>query len=161
MLLAGELTNGNLIAMSSVRQLRSLGRITSVSKLTPPLCDTIFALNCHMGSDFEFIHFPCRGHRSEVIGTTLMKFSDGFTRLWPSVATIVCYCTAFYLLSQTLSTIPTGIAYAIWSGAGIVLISLLGWLVSGQKLDFPAIAGMLLICAGVLVINIFSKSSPH
>ncbi|MGV4149061.1 EmrE family multidrug efflux SMR transporter [Citrobacter freundii] len=98
---------------------------------------------------------------AEVIGTTLMKFSDGFTRLWPSVATIVCYCAAFYLLAQTLSTIPTGIAYAIWSGAGIVLISLLGWLVSGQKLDFPAIAGMFLICAGVLVINIFSKSSPH
>jgi small multidrug resistance pump len=98
---------------------------------------------------------------AEVIGTTLMKFSDGFTRLWPSVATIVCYCTAFYLLAQTLSTIPTGIAYAIWSGAGIVLISLLGWLVSGQKLDFPAIAGMILICAGVLVINIFSKSSLH
>ena len=84
-----------------------------------------------------------------------MKFSDGFTRLWPSVATIVCYCTAFYLLAQTLSTIPTGIAYAIWSGAGIVLISLLGWLVSGQKLDFPAIAGMFLICAGVLFFKIF------
>lgn len=113
----------------------------------------------------KFIAFWCKKNRratvAEVIGTTLMKFSDGFTRLWPSVATIVCYCTAFYLLAQTLSTIPTGIAYAIWSGAGIVLISLLGWLVSGQKLDFPAIAGMFLICAGVLVINIFSKSSPH
>lgn len=73
------------------------------------------------------------------------------------------YCVllcSLYLLSQTLSTIPTGIAYAIWSGAGIVLISLLGWLISGQKLDFPAIAGMLLICAGVLVINIF-QNPPH
>ncbi|MDJ7162379.1 EmrE family multidrug efflux SMR transporter [Salmonella sp. SAL04157] len=98
---------------------------------------------------------------AEVIGTTLMKYSEGFTRLWPSIAAIVCYCAAFYLLAQTLSNIPTGIAYAIWSGAGIVLISLVGWLVSGQKLDFPAIAGMFLICAGVLVINIFSKSSPH
>ncbi|MFO3904702.1 EmrE family multidrug efflux SMR transporter [Enterobacter hormaechei] len=98
---------------------------------------------------------------AEVIGTTLMKYAEGFTRLWPSVGTIFCYCTAFYLLAQTLSTIPTGIAYAIWSGAGIVLISLLGWLVSGQKLDFPALAGMFLIIAGVLVINIFSKSSPH
>ena len=98
---------------------------------------------------------------AEVIGTTLMKYSEGFTRLWPSVATIVCYCAAFYLLAQTLTNIPTGIAYAIWSGAGIVLISLVGWLVSGQKLDFPAIAGMFLICAGVLVINIFSRSSPH
>ncbi|MFW1008062.1 SMR family transporter, partial [Cronobacter sakazakii] len=62
---------------------------------------------------------------------------------------------------QTLEYIPTGIAYAIWSGAGIVLISLAGWLVSGQKLDWPAIAGMFLICVGVLVINIFSKSSAH
>ncbi|MCT6795185.1 EmrE family multidrug efflux SMR transporter [Klebsiella pneumoniae subsp. pneumoniae] len=98
---------------------------------------------------------------AEVIGTTLMKYSEGFTRLWPSVATIVCYSAAFYLLAQTLSNIPTGIAYAIWSGTGIVLISLVGWLVSGQKLDFPAIAGIFLICAGVLVINIFSKSTPH
>lgn len=98
---------------------------------------------------------------AEVIGTTLMKYSEGFTRLLPSIVTILCYCTAFYLLAQTLSNIPTGVAYAIWSGAGIVLISLAGWLVSGQKLDFPAIAGMFLICAGVLVIHIFSRSSPH
>jgi small multidrug resistance pump len=98
---------------------------------------------------------------AEVIGTTLMKYSEGFTKLWPSLATIVCYCAAFYLLSQTLSSIPTGVAYAIWSGAGIVLISLVGWLISGQKLDLPAILGMGLICAGVLVINILSKSSAH
>lgn len=62
---------------------------------------------------------------AEVIGTTLMKFSEGFTRLWPSVGTIICYCTSFWLLAQTLAYIPTGIAYAIWSGVGIVLISLL------------------------------------
>ncbi|EEH95956.1 EmrE family multidrug efflux SMR transporter [Enterobacter cloacae complex sp. RIVM_C039474] len=98
---------------------------------------------------------------AEVIGTTLMKYSEGFTRLWPSVATVACYCAAFWLLSQTLSSIPTGIAYAIWSGAGIVLISLAGWLISGQKLDVPAVLGMLMICAGVLVINIFSKASAH
>lgn len=82
---------------------------------------------------------------AEVIGTTFMKYSEGFTRLWPSVGTAISYCAAFYLLSQTLENIPTGIAYAIWSGAGIVLISLAGWLVSGQKLDWPAIAGMFLI----------------
>ncbi len=64
---------------------------------------------------------------AEVIGTTLMKFSEGFTRLWPSVGTIICYCTSFWLLAQTLAYIPTGIAYAIWSGVGIVLISLLSW----------------------------------
>jgi len=98
---------------------------------------------------------------AEVIGTTVMKYSEGFTRLWPSVVTIVCYCAAFYLLSQTLSHIPTGVAYAIWSGAGIVLISLAAWLLSGQKLDLPAIVGMTLICAGVLVINLWSKSSAH
>ena len=98
---------------------------------------------------------------AEVIGTTLMKYSEGFTRLWPSLATVVCYCAAFYLLAQTLAHIPTGVAYAIWSGAGIVLISLAAWLISGQKLDFPAVAGMTLICAGVLVINFFSKSAPH
>lgn len=62
---------------------------------------------------------------AEVIGTTLMKFSEGFTRLWPSVGTIICYCASFWLLAQTLAYIPTGIAYAIWSGVGIVLISLL------------------------------------
>lgn len=59
---------------------------------------------------------------AEVIGTTLMKFSEGFTRLWPSVGTIICYCASFWLLAQTLAYIPTGIAYAIWSGVGIVLI---------------------------------------
>ena len=98
---------------------------------------------------------------AEVIGTTVMKYSEGFTRLWPSLATILCYCAAFYLLAQTLAYIPTGVAYAIWSGAGIVLISLAAWLISGQKLDFPAMAGMALICAGVLVINLWSKSSAH
>ena len=91
---------------------------------------------------------------AEVIGTTLMKFSEGFTRLWPSVGTIICYCASFWLLAQTL-------AYAIWSGVGIVLISLLSWGFFGQRLDLPAIIGMMLICAGVLVINLLSRSAPH
>ncbi|EFB3356054.1 EmrE family multidrug efflux SMR transporter, partial [Escherichia coli] len=82
---------------------------------------------------------------AEVIGTTLMKFSEGFTRLWPSVGTIICYCASFWLLAQTLAYIPTGIAYAIWSGVGIVLISLLSWGFFGQRLDLPAIIGMMLI----------------
>ncbi|MGE0968541.1 EmrE family multidrug efflux SMR transporter (plasmid) [Klebsiella sp. WOUb02] len=98
---------------------------------------------------------------SEVIGTTMMKYSEGFSRLWPSVGTIVFYGAAFYFLSQTLSHIPTGIAYAIWSGVGIVLISLIGWLLNGQRLDFPAILGLTLICSGVLIINIFSKAVAH
>ncbi|HAU4329848.1 EmrE family multidrug efflux SMR transporter [Citrobacter freundii] len=98
---------------------------------------------------------------AEVTGTTLMKFTDGFTRLWPSVGTIVCYCASFWLLSQTLAHIPTGIAYAIWSGVGIVLISLLAWVIHGQRLDLPAIIGMALICAGVLIINLLSRSAVH
>ncbi|MGQ0422226.1 EmrE family multidrug efflux SMR transporter, partial [Bacillus sp. HC-Mk] len=82
----------------------------------------------------------------------------GFTRLWPSVGTIICYCASFWLLAQTLAYIPTGIAYAIWSGVGIVLISLLSWGLFGQRLDLPAIIGMMLICAGVLVINLLSRA---
>ncbi|STF45301.1 Multidrug transporter emrE [Escherichia coli] len=85
----------------------------------------------------------------------------GFTRLWPSVGTIICYCASFWLLAQTLAYIPTGIAYAIWSGVGIVLISLLSWGFFGQRLDLSAIIGMMLICAGVLVINLLSRSAPH
>jgi len=64
---------------------------------------------------------------AEVIGTTLMRYSEGFTKLWPTVATLCCYAVAFWFLSQTLQYIPTGIAYAIWSGVGIVLISAAGW----------------------------------
>lgn len=98
---------------------------------------------------------------AEVVATTAMKSSDGFSRLWPSVIVVVGYAIAFYFLSQTLKTIPTGVAYAIWAGAGIVLIGLFGWIVHKQPLDLPAILGMGLIISGVLVINIFSKSSVH
>jgi small multidrug resistance pump len=98
---------------------------------------------------------------AEVLGTTAMKASEGFTKLVPSIATVLAYGTAFYFLSQVLSTIPVGIAYAIWSGVGIVLISLLGWFVYKQALDAPAVIGMGLIIAGVVVINVFSKASAH
>ncbi len=98
---------------------------------------------------------------AEVIATTSLKLSEGFSRLWPSVVTIVFYGVAFYCLSVTMRTIPTGIIYAIWSGAGIVLIGAVGWIFLGQKLDWPAIAGMALIIIGVLVINLFSKSVAH
>lgn len=94
----------------------------------------------------------------EVIGTTALKASDEFSRLWPSVVTVVSYGAAFYLLSLTLRHMSTGVAYAIWSGLGIVLISLLAWLLFKQTLDAVAIIGMLLIVAGVVVINVFSKS---
>lgn len=98
---------------------------------------------------------------AEVIATTALKSSEGFTRLGPSLVVVVGYAVAFYGLSLTLKTIPTGLAYAIWSGAGIVLISLLGWLVHQQTLDLPAILGLSLIVAGVFVINVFSRSVPH
>jgi len=98
---------------------------------------------------------------AEVIATSALKASDGFSRLWPSLIVIVGYGVAFVLLSLTLRTIPVGIAYAIWSGVGIVLITLVAWLLFGQKLDLAALLGMGLIVAGVLVINIFSRSVAH
>ncbi|MCA1246800.1 multidrug efflux SMR transporter [Massilia sp. MS-15] len=98
---------------------------------------------------------------AEVIGTTALKAADGFTRPVPSLVTAVCYAISFYLLSLCLKVLPTGIAYAIWSGVGIVLISTISWFVHGQRLDWPAIAGLGLIIAGVAVINLFSKSLSH
>lgn len=98
---------------------------------------------------------------AEVVATSALKATSGFTRLGPSVLTVAGYAASFYCLSLTLATIPTGIVYAIWSGAGIVLISLVGWLVFGQVLDAAALAGMGLIVAGVVVIQLFSKSVPH
>ncbi|SEJ88485.1 small multidrug resistance pump [Sphingomonas sp. OV641] len=98
---------------------------------------------------------------AEVIGTSFMKESDGFSRLVPSIITAIAYAIAFYFLSQTLKTIPTGIAYAIWSGAGIVLITAIAWVFQGQKLDVAAMLGMALIVAGVIVMNVFSKAAGH
>ena len=98
---------------------------------------------------------------SEVIATSCLKAAEGFTRFWPSVVVVAGYLLAFYLLSLTLKTIPVGVAYAIWSGAGIVLIALSGWLFLGQSLDTPAVIGLSLIIAGVFVINVFSRSVAH
>lgn len=98
---------------------------------------------------------------AEVIATSALKGSEGFTRVGPSVLTVAGYLLSFYLLSLTLRTIPIGIAYAIWSGTGIVLISVIAFLLYGQKLDGAALAGMALIIAGVAVINLFSKSTGH
>lgn len=98
---------------------------------------------------------------SEVIGTSALKASDGFSRLWPSVLVVLGYGIAFYCLSLTLRTIPVGVAYAVWSGLGVVLITLVAWLFLDQKLDLPALVGMALIVAGVLVMNLFSRSVAH
>ena len=98
---------------------------------------------------------------AEVIATSCLKASESFTRLWPAVATVTGYAIAFYFLTLVLRTMPTGIAYAIWSGVGIVLISVVGWVVFKQKLDLPAILGLGLIITGVLVVNLFSKTVGH
>ena len=98
---------------------------------------------------------------SEVIGTTALKASDSFTRPLPSLITVGCYAPSFYLLTFSLRVLPTGIAYAIWSGVGIVLISLVSWFWFKQTLDLAAIAGLAMIVGGVMVINLFSKSVGH
>jgi len=98
---------------------------------------------------------------SEVIATSALKASSGFTRLGPSVVVAVGYAVAFYLLSLTLRTIPVGVAYAIWSGLGIVLVALIAWLFYGQRLDAAAIIGMTLIVAGVVVMQKFSATAGH
>lgn len=98
---------------------------------------------------------------SEVVATSFLKQAEGFTRLWPSLIVVVGYVLAFFFLSLTLRTIPTGVAYAIWSGVGIVLVSAIAWLWLGQRLDAAALIGIGLIMAGVLVINLFSKTAGH
>ncbi len=97
----------------------------------------------------------------EVIGTSALKASDTFTRLVPSLVTLVAYPVCFFFLALSLRTIPVGIAYAMWSGLGIVLIALIGWFWFKQTLDGPALLGLALIIAGVVVANTFSQSLPH
>lgn len=96
---------------------------------------------------------------AEVTATSALKQSDGFTRTWPTLVTVAGYAIAFYFLSLTLRTLSTGVAYAIWSGVGIILVTAVAWLWHGQRLDAAAIAGMALIVAGVLVMNLFSNSA--
>src|SRR5262245_28976353 len=95
---------------------------------------------------------------TEVIGTSALKASEGFTKTIPIVIEIVAYSASFYFLSRTLKTMPVGIAYAVWSGIGIVLITAVGWFAFGQKLDFAGITGIALITVGVIVLNLASRS---
>ena len=97
----------------------------------------------------------------ETIGTTALQASQQFTRVWPSVLVVAAYMLSFYLMSVTLKFMPVGIVYAIWSGMGIVLIAVIGYLVFGQKLDLPAVLGMALIVGGILIIHLFSATSGH
>lgn len=98
---------------------------------------------------------------AETIGTTALQASQQFTRLWPSVVVVVAYGISFALLGWALKFLPVGIAYAIWSGLGIVLIAIIGLAVFGQKLDLPAVVGMGMILGGILVIHLFSATAPH
>ncbi|QDB99749.1 multidrug efflux SMR transporter [Mesorhizobium sp. 8] len=97
----------------------------------------------------------------EVLATTALKETQGFTRLVPSLVTVVGYGLAFYFLSLPLRTMPVGIVYALWCGAGIIMITAIGWVWFRQQLDLPALVGMGLIMAGVVVINLFSKTVVH
>ena len=98
---------------------------------------------------------------SEVIATSALKASEGFTKIGPSILVVAGYALAFYFLSLTLKVMSVGIAYAIWAGLGIVLTAIIGWWLFGQKLDLAAILGMALILLGVLVINLFSNTQGH
>jgi small multidrug resistance pump len=98
---------------------------------------------------------------SEVIATTSLKFSEGFTKLVPSIIVVVGYGLSFYLLSMTLKVMPIGIAYALWSGIGITLTVILGKIIWNESLDWARITGIILIIMGILVINLFSKATAH
>lgn len=98
---------------------------------------------------------------AEVVATSALKSSAGFTRLAPSVVVVVGYGLAFYLLSLVLRTLPVGVAYAIWAGLGIVLVTLVGVVAFGERPDVPAVLGILLIVAGVVLLQMFSKMSVH
>ncbi len=97
----------------------------------------------------------------ETIGTTALKASDGMTRAGPALVVVLAYALSFWLLALVLRVIPVGVAYAIWSGLGICFIAMIGWSVFGQRLDLPALLGLGLIIAGILVINLFSNTVGH
>lgn len=98
---------------------------------------------------------------SEVVATSALNASQGFTRLWPSMVTVMGYCLAFYFLSLTLRTVPMGIAYAVWAGAGIVLIAISGAIFFKQLPDLPAVLGMLFIIVGVVLVSAVSRTAGH
>lgn len=98
---------------------------------------------------------------AEVVATSALKASNGFSKPVPTLVVMLGYGAAFYLLALTLRTIPVGVAYAVWSGVGIVLITAVGWFWFGQRLELPALVGMALIIAGVVVLNVFSGSVAH
>jgi small multidrug resistance pump len=97
----------------------------------------------------------------EIIGTTALKSSNGFTNMTGSLVAVAGYAVAFYFLALVLKTVPVGVAYAIWSGAGVAIVALIGLVAFGQKLDLAGIIGISLIVAGVIVLNVFSSTTAH
>ncbi len=97
----------------------------------------------------------------ETFGSSCLQASQQFTRFWPTVGVVFGFAGAFYFFTLVLKVLPLGITYAMWSGIGMVLIAGSGWLIFGQRLDWAAIAGIVLIIAGILVINLFSNSASH
>lgn len=98
---------------------------------------------------------------AEVIATTALKYTEGFTKLLPTMISLLGYGLSFFALSRILNQIPLAIAYAIWSGAGISLVGMIAWIWLGQKLDMGAIIGISFIIAGVIIINLFSNAIAH
>lgn len=98
---------------------------------------------------------------TEVIATSALKAANGFTVLIPSLIVVIGYAIAFYFLSLTLRTMSVGIAYAIWAGAGVILVALIAIVIYDQRLDLPAVIGITLIVSGVVVLNLFSKTVSH
>lgn len=97
----------------------------------------------------------------ETVGTFALKLSDQFSKPLPSILVVLAYAASFYLLSITLRTMSVGVVYALWSGLGIVLVATIGWAVFGETLDLPAIAGLLMIIGGIMMIHLFSNSVSH
>lgn len=97
----------------------------------------------------------------EVVGTSTLKATEGFTRLWPTLIVVVAYGVAFYFLSLSVQRFPIGVLYAVWSGLGVVLIAIAGYVIYGDRLDLPAILGLTMIIAGVATIQIFSDTVRH
>ena len=97
----------------------------------------------------------------EVVGTSTLKATEGFTRLWPTLIVVVAYGVAFYFLSLSVQRFPIGVLYAVWSGLGVVLIAIAGYVIYGDRLDLPAVLGLTMIIAGVATIQIFSDTVRH
>jgi len=98
---------------------------------------------------------------AETVGTSALQASQQFSKFWPSVLVVVAYSLSFYLLAFTLKFMPVGIVYALWSGLGILFIAIIGFVVFGQRLDMPAILGLSMIIAGIVVIQVFSDTNAH